>query len=151
MASSSTSTGGTAGSCLHKRVSSDAPSSSSSCLHKRVSSRELSGTTKFKKRSAYQRFSHFHLAAEHDTHDPLASPTHVCTACSIEPHRVVAAASAALTHFLALSAQPESLSLTANLAGRREAAAVLLAEALEDRRDPIGRRPRLRSHAHRHA
>ncbi len=71
MTSSSTSTAGTAGSCLHKRVSSDAPSSSSSCLHKRVSSRELSGTTKFKKRSAYQRFSHFHLAAEHDTHDPV--------------------------------------------------------------------------------
>ena len=43
---------------------------SGSCLHMRVSARELSGTTKFKKMSAYQRFSHFQLEAEHDTHDP---------------------------------------------------------------------------------
>ena len=43
------------------------------CLHKRVSSRELSGTTKFKKLCAYQRFSHFQLEAEHDTHDPDAA------------------------------------------------------------------------------
>ena len=46
----------------------------SSSLLKRVSSRELSGTTKFKKQSAYQRFSHFRLEAEHDTHDPDAEP-----------------------------------------------------------------------------
>ena len=62
----------TAGSCVHKRVSADnAGGAASSCLHKRVSSRELSGTTKFKKTSAHQRFSHFQLAVEHDTHDPV--------------------------------------------------------------------------------
>ena len=44
-----------------------------SALHKRVSDRELSGTTKFKKQSAYQRFSKFRLEAEHDTHDPDAA------------------------------------------------------------------------------
>ena len=71
MASSSSSNAGTAGSCVHKRVSANNAGAAGSCLHKRVSSRELSGTTKFKKMSAYQRFSHFRLAAEHDTHDPV--------------------------------------------------------------------------------
>ena len=42
-------------------------------LSKRVSSRELTGTTNFKKESAHERFSHFKLGAEHDTHDPDAA------------------------------------------------------------------------------
>ena len=72
MASGASSSAATAGSCLHKRVSADnAGGAASSCLHKRVSSRELSGTTKFKKTSAHQLFSHFQLAVEHDTHDPV--------------------------------------------------------------------------------
>ena len=71
MASCSSSSAGTTGSCVHKRVSANNAGAASSCLHKRVSSRELSGTTKFKKMSAYQRFSNFQLAVEHDTHDPV--------------------------------------------------------------------------------
>ena len=51
-------------------MASGSSSNADSCLHKRVSSRELTGTTRFKRYSAYQRFSHFQLEAEHDTHDP---------------------------------------------------------------------------------
>ena len=163
MASSSSSNAGTAGSCVHKRVSANNAGAAGSCLHKRVSSRELSGTTKFKKMSAYQRFSHFRLAAEHDTHDPVRglpqlnklrfaswrSPHITCLhGVFPEPHRSIADASHHASHCLALSAQPET-EIPLLLAGCCEAATVLLAEAVEDRRDPLGGRPRLRTHARR--
>ena len=42
-------------------------------LSKRVSARELTGATNFKKESAHERFSHFKLYSQHDTHDPDAA------------------------------------------------------------------------------